>query len=224
MQWEKGTRGNNWPIATGRLFRADRRQRGIADMAGPAATHGNRRTAPSKRACIGPRSTQLFLFSRATGSHPDCRAIAARGSNPLGRANQYNQLLRRIVGDSGDSHWRQFFRPILATSGLPTPLRRPSENHQHRMVQTWSSRSPLRCRFNALAVFRCARAPMVIPDRFQMKIQCARDFPAREGVRRPSPSRRARRSAKLTPSSAFGHRRRQIQQKENPAARLFVRP
>jgi len=26
-----------WPFTTGRLFRADRRKRGIADMAGPAA-------------------------------------------------------------------------------------------------------------------------------------------------------------------------------------------
>jgi hypothetical protein len=27
-------------------------------------THGNRRTAPSKRACTGPGSAQLFLISR----------------------------------------------------------------------------------------------------------------------------------------------------------------
>ena len=57
-------------------------------MAGPAAcpaqsrlTHGNRRTAPLKRACIGPGATQLFLFSRPPAIIP----IAAPFSSKLSR-------------------------------------------------------------------------------------------------------------------------------------------
>ena len=49
-------------------------------------THDNRRMAPSKRACIGPGSTQLFLFSRL----PALILIAAPFSSRLSRYSRYN--------------------------------------------------------------------------------------------------------------------------------------
>jgi hypothetical protein len=87
------------PIATGAILTAGRRFRGIADVAGPAAcparsrlTHGNRRTAPSKRACTGPGSARLLnrlgrrLSSRLPRrSHPDCRAIPDASGHKRGR-------------------------------------------------------------------------------------------------------------------------------------------
>jgi hypothetical protein len=77
-----------WPFATGDILTATGRFRGIADMAGPAGcpaqsrlTRGNHRSAPSKRACTGPGSAQLFLISRP----PALILIAAPFSSRLSR-------------------------------------------------------------------------------------------------------------------------------------------
>ena|SRR5665213_649845 len=90
MRFAAGANGSLWHISTCCAAARLPSQSGIADMAGPAAcpaqsrlTYGNRRTAPSKRACTGPGSAQLFLISRP----PALILIAAPFSSRLSRYN-----------------------------------------------------------------------------------------------------------------------------------------